>query len=273
MYYDFNDNSLLGKLDRKFGRYGFKYLTIVILVGMAIVGVLDYALLRAGYYPLSSLLWFDKELILSGEVWRIITFVFVPESSLNPIFLVFYLYFFYLMGTSLSREWGDFRFNVYYLIGYLGTLGFGFITGYASTYYLNLTLFLAFAILNPNVRMLLFYFIPIKIKWLALADCVLLLIDLIIYPLPYKIAIIISLVNVVLFFWRYLFYAVKNFFRRRKYNREMKAGYKEYEKQQMKALKKARKAKIRVVKDDEFYPNQSSDNTKNENSNDDLFGF
>jgi len=270
-YYDFNDNSLLGKLERKFGKFGFKYLTMVIVIGMGIVGVLDYCLLRIGYFPLSSLISFNKARILQGEVWRVFTFIFVPEST-SPIFLLLSIYFFWLMGTTLSREWGDFRFTVYYLLGYLGAVASGFITGYASNYYLNLSLFLAFAILNPNMQVLLFFFIPIKVKWLAILDMAIILIDLVLYPLPYKILIVFSLINVILFFWRNLFNIIKNFFRRQRYKREINRGYSEFEREEKKRNKRIKKAKVRIVKDEDEQSQSKSGKNGNDNS-DDLFGF
>ncbi len=85
-------------------------------------------------------------------------------------FIAFSLYFYYLIGTALEREWGSFWFDVYYFCGAIGTVIAGFITGSATNYYLNMSLFFAFAALYPNFQVLLFFFIPIKIKWLAYVD-------------------------------------------------------------------------------------------------------
>ena len=215
MYYDYDDNSLLSKLDRKFGRYGLKNLMFIIVIGMAFVWLADFALSRVDNASLSSYLMFDKNKVLAGEVWRVLTFVFIPESD-SVLFLLFSLYFFWFMGSLIEKEWGAFRFNLFYLVGYLGSLASGFITGYATSYYLNLTLFLAFAILNPNVQVMLFFIVPIKVKWLAILDIVLIGLELIVMPLVGKIAILVALLNVILFFWRPVFRSIKNYFRRKR---------------------------------------------------------
>ena len=244
MYYDYDDNSLLSKLDKKFGRYGLKNLMLIIVIGMGFVWLADYALTRVGNLPLSSYLWFDKNKVLEGEVWRVLTFVFIPESN-SITFLLFSLYFFWFMGKLIENSWGAFRFNIFYLIGYLGSLALGFLTGYATSYYLNLTLFLAFAILNPNMQVMLFFVIPIKVKWLAIIDGALIAISLLISPLVEKIAIIIAVLNIILFFWRSIFRAVKNYFRRKRYMRELESGYRESERRERK-----RRIKVKDVTDD-----------------------
>ena len=86
--------------------------------------------------------------VLQGEVWRLITFIFVPSAS-TPISLLLTLYLMWLIGHTLEQSWGDFRFNVYYLLGVLGAILAAVITGWGTTYYLNLSLFFAFAMLYP----------------------------------------------------------------------------------------------------------------------------
>ena len=116
--------------------------------------------------------------LLRGEVWRIITFVFVPEYT-SPFWLIVSLYFYYWIGSTLEREWGTARFNLYYLSGtlltVLGAVLSSLITGQygllvAGTTYVNLSMFLAFAVLFPNVQVLLFFILPVKMKWLAWVD-------------------------------------------------------------------------------------------------------
>ena len=248
MYYDFEDKSLLSKLDRKFGKYALKNLSLIIVIVMGLVWVADYLLIRMEYPTLSSFIAFDKNLVLQGEVWRVITFVFVPESS-GLTFLIFGLYFFWFTGTLIEREWGAFKFNIFYLVGYLGSLGFGFLTGYATSYYLNLTLFLAFAILNPNLQVMLFFFIPVKVKWIALVDFIFIMLELLVVHWVVKIAIIVALLNVILFFWRGVFYSVKSYFRRKRFMRELNSGYEEAERRE----RKRQKAKVKDVPKDEDY--------------------
>ena len=245
MYYEYDDNSLLSKLDRRFGRYGLKNLMLIIVIGMAFVWLADYAMLSVDNPTLSSFLYFNKQKVLAGEVWRVITFVFIPESD-SIMFLLFSLYFFWFMGNLIENSWGAFKFNIFYLVGYLGSLASGFITGYATSYYLNLTLFLAFAILNPNMQVMLFFVVPIKVKWLAILDGALIALELLVATLPGAIAIIVALLNLILFFWRPVFRSVKNYFRRKRYMRELNGGYREAEKRERK-----RRIDIKLIPDDE----------------------
>ena len=216
-----NGNSLLDKLDRKIGRYALRNLMTIIVSGTALVWLFDFVFAqKAGVY-LSDYLYFDKALILKGQVWRLITFVFIPQEY-NIFFLAISLYFYWLIGSSLEREWGSFKFDIYYLVGTLGSIASGFITGYASNDYLHLSLFLAFAILYPDFKVLLFFFIPVKMKWLAIFDAVLLVLDLILGTWALRIAILISLLNLPLFFWRNVFDAARRRHRRRKWQKEAK---------------------------------------------------
>ena len=137
--------------------------------------------------------------------------------------MVFALYFYYLIGTALEREWGSSWFNIYYIFGVIGTIIGGFITGYATNYYLNLSLFFAFAAMYPNFEVLLFFFIPIKIKWLALLDAALFLISFLFGTWPDRAAIIASLVNFLIFFGPSFFRGIRekyDDYKRRKKFRE-----------------------------------------------------
>lgn len=114
----------------------------------------------------------EPHLVMQGQIWRLITFVFIPPLGLNPLFLFFALYFNYLAGNGLEQEWGGFKFNVYFLCGMLVTIIMSFITGMpATSTYINMSLFLAFACVYPNYEILLFFILPIKVKYLAIFDC------------------------------------------------------------------------------------------------------
>ncbi len=207
----------LNKLERKYGKYAIPNLMTVIIFGMGLVFLLDTftAANPNNVYTLSSLLAFDRAAIAQGQIWRIITFLFIPPES-SPLWIIFSLYFYWLIGRALESQWGSFRFNVYYFIGAIGTIIAGLIMGVTENTYLNLSLFLAFAVLFPDFEVLLFFFIPIKMKWLAYLDGALLLISLIITSLPYKIAILMSLLNFSVFFGKDLIQRIKYFIRRKK---------------------------------------------------------
>lgn len=213
--------SLLDKLDRKIGRYAIKNLMTVIVFGTLTVWLFDTIVgMRAGVW-ISSYLYFDRAAILHGQIWRVITFVFVP-SNWQPIYLFLSLYFYWLIGNSLESEWGAFKFDVFYLCGVLGSVAFGFITGYATAEYLNMSLFLAFAILYPEHQILVFFVIPVKMKWIALVDLLLLLLLFVLGAWPVRIALLVAFANIALFFWKGAYYRIKNVFRRRRWKRQAK---------------------------------------------------
>ena len=115
--------------------------------------------------------------------------------------MVFWLYLYWLIGSSLESCWGGFNFNVYYFSGVVFAAIGGFITGFATVHYLNLTLFLAMAVVNPNMQLLLFFFIPVKMKWLAWVDTAFLIYNLIFTPfMSHRIVIVMSMLNFLLFF-------------------------------------------------------------------------
>lgn len=191
----------LAKLEYKYSKYAIQNLMLIVVGAMAIVFVMDFIISAASGISVYNLLTFDRAAIFSGEVWRVITFAFIPPDS-SLIFIIFSLYFYYLIGASLEREWGAFRFNVFYLFGIIGAMISGLITGFADNYFLNMSLFLAFAMLYPNFQVMLFFFIPIKMKYLAYLDAALFIVMFFTNPLPVKISIIVSLLNIFIFFWR-----------------------------------------------------------------------
>jgi len=126
---------------------------------------------------LGNFLMFHPVLILGlGQVWRLITWVFIPVSD-NLFFVLLALYFYYFVGTSLEREWGTAKFTVYYLFGVLLNIIYGFLVwlvmGFAvpiGPNYLNLSMFFAFAVFFPDYVVRIFFFIPIKVKWLGMVN-------------------------------------------------------------------------------------------------------
>ena len=122
---------------------------------------------------------FHPDLILRGEVWRLVSWIFIPEGG-NPIFTILMLYFYYFIGSTLESEWGTGIFTVYYILGALINIICGYIVRYAmgialplTSAYLNLSMFFAFAVLFPNQVIMLFFIIPVKVKWLAWIDAAL----------------------------------------------------------------------------------------------------
>ena len=201
----------INKLERKYRRYAISNLMTYIIVLNAAVYVINLLIPQSNLYAKLAL---NPAMILRGEIWRLITFLFLPPSS-SPIFIVFVLYFYYLVGSNLEYQWGSFRFNIYYLIGVLSTIAASFISyaitgfGLVSPEHLNLSLFLAFAHLFPYFEVLLFFFIPIKVKYLAWFNWAFIVFALIFRPLPMKLAAIASVVNYFIFFGSDLITTIK----------------------------------------------------------------
>ena len=172
-----------------------------IVAGMATVFVLDRVF---STFSFSSMVSLDMAAIMHGQVWRLITFVFIPPAS-GVLFIVFALYFYYLIGTTLENSWGSFAFNVYYFIGVLGCIIGAAITGYGTNTFLNLSLFFAFAAMYPEFQVLLFFIIPIKLKWLAYLDAAIYLYYFIMGSWSIRIQILFSLANFFLFFGKQLY--------------------------------------------------------------------
>ena len=157
----------------KHPRFGINNLMMIICIANIAVWLFS-AMDTTGL--LVNLLTFSPYHILRGQIWRLVTFVFVPMYS-SPFSLLISLYFYYFIGSTLERQWGTGRFTIYYLCGILLQVIYGFIiyltTGInygMSANYINLSMFFAFATLYPDNVVLLFFIIPIKMKWLAVID-------------------------------------------------------------------------------------------------------
>lgn len=206
---------LLNILERKLGRnFGIKGLMTYIVGLNAIVFFLMLMDQSGRFYNYLLLI---PERVLKGEIWRLFTYAFIPPTT-SIFWFVFTLYFYYMIGSSLEHEWGTFRFNAYYLIGMAGTTAAAFITGgWGTSFYLNLSLFLAFAYIFPNYQMLLFFVLPIKIKYLAWLDAAYLAYSFLVLDISGKAAVIVAVLNFLLFFGADIFKSIKSG-RRRYYN-------------------------------------------------------
>ena len=167
-------------------RFGIPNLMRVIVIGTAAVYILS--MLTASADPTAlNFLTFNLNGLLHGEIWRIVTFVFYPSNS-SPLWLLVSLYFYYWIGSTLERQWGTAKFNLYYFSGVLltvlGTVLASVITGnsyitVAGTTYVNLSMFFAFAMLFPDTTVLFMFIIPVKMKWLAYLDGALFAFDIV----------------------------------------------------------------------------------------------
>ena len=196
----------LDKMERRFGRYAIRNLTMYLLAGYAIGYLLSFTMPQLlTYFTL------EPALILKGQVWRLLSWVIIPPND-NIIFVIFMMLLYYSLGNTLESYWGAFRYNVYIFSGILFTVIGAFIvngliggiTGFGSlysTYYINMSIFLACASIMPDYQLLLYGIIPIKMKWLAVLDVVLLAVDAVQGGLIIRIVIIASLLNFIIFFF------------------------------------------------------------------------
>ena len=153
---------------------------------------------------LYEILYFDRALILQGQVWRLFTYAFT-DFRRNILMMALMLMVDFSLGRAIENTWGTFKFNLFYLTGIVlmdvFCLLFG---GSATAYHLNLSLFLAFATMYPDAGFLLFFIIPVKAWIFALLDIVLMFSDVITLTMaglfPYSLFPFVALLNYFLFF-------------------------------------------------------------------------
>lgn len=209
----------IDKLERKYGRYGIPNLTMYIIACYVIGYILLYT--APGVLSYLSL---DVRMILKGQIWRVITWVIYPPDTSDLFwFILAIVFFYYPVGTSLERTWGTFRYTLYIFSGILftviGAFLLHFITGgivviknvpyllggsIYSTYYISLSVFLAYAMSYPDMQLLLMFVIPIKMRWMAIVYGAIILFDMVsnirkgywflIFP------VVFSLLNFLLFY-------------------------------------------------------------------------
>lgn len=201
----------LNKMERKFGRYAIRNLSVYI-IALYVVGYLLYFLAPSDFFGWLTL---EPYYILRGQVWRLITWILIPPDS-PGLLTVITLFFYYSLGTNLERTWGSFRYNVYIFMGMFSTIvgafllygglyaleGARYVFGSAlfSTYYINMSIFLAFAVSYPNMEVLLYFFIPIKMKWMGYLYGFFILYSFVKSGWVGRVAILASLFNFVVFF-------------------------------------------------------------------------
>lgn len=206
----------MNKFDRfcyKNEHWGVKNLMLLIVACTALVYVAGQ--LRPDILPY---LYFMPDRIFAGEVWRIFTFIFVPPSY-NLFYTAIGLYFYYFVGNMLEAEWGRLKFNIFYLTGMLATIAYCLLTGSAANaVYINLSMYFAYATLYPENRILLFFIIPVKIKYVAMATAVFfILLPLLSWPFTLaNLLPFVALANYFLYFHKFFL----NLFKRNRYQQK-----------------------------------------------------
>ncbi len=219
----------INKMERKFGRYAIRNLTLYLLASYGVGYVIRFTIPQLlGYFTL------EPGLILRGQIWRLVSWVIIPPVD-NIIFAVFMMLLYYSLGSSLEQNWGAFRYNLYIFSGMFftiigsvivyiitgGVIGLG---GLFSTYYINLSIFLACAAIMPNLQLFLYGIIPVKMKWLAILDVAILALEAVQGGLVIRICIGASLLNFIIFFLgnrNMQPYRPKQAMRKKKFQREV----------------------------------------------------
>ena len=192
----------LDKLERKYGKYAIPNLMYYVII-LYIVGFVINIVAPELYTEYLAL---DAQAILHGQIWRIFTFIIQPPNS-SYFFILFALYLYYMIGKTLEYMWGAFRFNVFFLMGMVGEILAALVSYfvfhqnlYVTTGFLNFSLFLAFAICFPDVQFYLFMVIPVKAKWMAIAESAVYVYSFLVGSAGTRCEIVLSLANVILFF-------------------------------------------------------------------------
>lgn len=207
-------NDYYGPIEKfcaKHPRFGLSNLAMYIAIGQAAVGILN--LLLKG--QLIDVMAFYRPLIFPPyyQVWRLITFILVPQSS-NPFYLLLGCYVIFWTGRMLEREWGTAKFSLFYLSGVALSILGGLLLGVTSIYYIHLSFFLVIATMYSEMQVLFMFVLPIKMKWLALLDVALILLEAVEGgPLVLLLALP-SFLNYFIFTWP--FWSVKLGFARRR---------------------------------------------------------
>ena len=210
----------MNNFEKKFGRYAINNISLYLVIGYAI-GYVTQILFPA----LANYLTLEPYYILHGQIWRLVTWIIMPPSSSNIFFLAIMMLFYYNVGRALESVWGTYRLNAYLFCGMIYTIIGAFVlygilyavngapvTGFGSlftTYYVNMSIFLAYAVTFPEMQVLLMFFIPIRVKYLGIlylvmlgAQCLEAMSYGFAYGLLMTVAVCCSLLNFFIYYWQ-----------------------------------------------------------------------
>lgn len=204
----------IDKFERKLGRYAIRNLSLYFVITEAMGYLLGF--LPNGY-AIMKYLTLEPSMILRGQVWRIFTWIICASPNENIFWIAISLYFYYSIGNTLETVWGSYRYNVYMFSGLIFTVIGSFVmygifmaTGYTvfaynlgdyfTTYYICMSIFLAFAATFPEMQIMLMFVIPIKVKILGIIYAVMMVIECLAGGLLVAIPIVASLMNFIIFF-------------------------------------------------------------------------
>jgi hypothetical protein len=211
--------SILDKLEPRFRRFAIPNLTVLLVVAQCI----GFLLLTAMPHKY-ELIPLQMSLVAQGEFWRLGTFFFVPATT-HPLFFLLAIYFFHLMGSTLEANWGDFRYNLYIGIATLATYVAGIVypEQVLTNGFIGTSVFLAFAYLYPGFVIVLFFILPVQIKWVALLTWIGYFFTLAFAPWPDKAMVLAAICNFLLFFGHEIFWRAYHHKRRMEWDARMLA--------------------------------------------------
>ena len=229
---------MIDRLEKKFGRFAIKNLIYYVLGGYA-VGYLLYILYARGISDIYALITLSPDKVMQGQVWRLFTWVITIPQALS-LWVVFMFLFYFFIGRSLEQSMGAFRYNLYMFSGWLfmtvGAMAVYWITAASgtpismnvSTYYINISIYIVFAMTYPNDIVRLYFVIPIKMKWLGIVDTIYLLYIFLVGYLPEKAAVVAALINCLIFYLTNIRGKTLNPYqihRKNKFNRDYRKGF------------------------------------------------
>lgn len=218
----------MARLERRFGRFAVPNVTLALIIGQ----VIAFFAANIRGVQLLDRLQLVPDRVLAGEVWRLVTFVFMPPS-LTPLWAMISWLVLYLVGTSLEQFWGTFKYNVYIVIFLLASIAAamiaplidgGLLGALGMTGFLPLSLFLAFAHLFPNFQFMLFFILPIKVKWLALVSWIMLGWTAIQGGWGGRAMVLATVLNFFIFFGQDILWSLRNKRRRRAFESRVKSA-------------------------------------------------
>ena len=228
--------NIVSKIERKFGKYSIRNLTLYLIIGYGI----GYLLLI--FQPkILFMLTLDPAAVMHGQVWRLVTWIITPPTFGVDIFTFIMLFFYYSIGTLLERTLGPFLYNLYMFSSMLFTMAgmmiahilcvyvfhynYYSVINYASTYYILLSIFLAIAACYPDMSVLYAMIIPIKMKYLSILYVLIIVYYFIHETFMGRVNIAMSLVSFVIFYLstkNIRKFSPKQMKRRRNYNKQVR---------------------------------------------------
>ena len=194
--------TLLDRLERRIGFIAIPGVIRIIVAFTALVCVLAFV-----DRTFLTVLDLNPELVKRGQIWRLVTYLFIPTSlvqpgaMLSPLWAVIALWFLWYIGDKLEEAWGAFRLTLYVLVGMIGTTIAAFFFGTQfSNSLLGASLFLACAYFYPDEVIYLFFILPVKFRWLAWILGAFLILGFLVETNTYRIAFLAAFANYILFF-------------------------------------------------------------------------